>query len=297
MCPARAWIAVSLALSGCFSDPLRIEGTAGEDTSGDSTGAVEETGPGATSVGGSGGTPEDGDDDVATTADPPDTGATTEADSETGSETDSETDSATTGGSDAVCGDDVVEGDEECDEPFEPVLDGCRPDCTRIPTKTISLSNGQFDGDLGPDPVAFADSTCDEGDKAMFVFGTARRATTNPWGSTDPIDWVLAPHTAYVRDDGALLWVTDAVPLLGVRNGAEQSLAAPIVETLGIGFMTGMTPDWRTRSGEDCLGWTSSAPTDTKAGGVSGQTESDGYLDNGGAAPCDGFDAFYCVEQ
>ncbi len=283
-----------LLLGGCFSEtePLEMPGAGtGHDATSDgpaaSDGLATDDETGAWS--GTGVVTDGGDDSPSGS----DAGAST--DSDDGHDDQSDT-AATDDGGVAICGDGIVEGDEACDEPPQPTVDGCTPQCAAVPTRRVELS-ASFTGDLGEDPVAFADEACPDGYKAMFAFGDSRRATTQPWGAQGSVDWVLAPYTAYTRADGTLLWVTDDVPLLGVRNHSSQPLLAPLVATLGLGFMTGMRDDWRTLEGGDCAGWSTGAATEIKHAGVSGQVESFGFLDNGGEGPCTNFDAFYCVEQ
>jgi hypothetical protein len=118
----------------------------------------------------------------------------------------------------------VWQGGEGCDDgDGNNVLEvgACAPDCSRvIEEKVITMGVYISDGNLAPNPVASMDGQCDPGFKALFVVAGVRQATDGtPYTADDPIDWPIAPYTAYVREDGELVWITDESPLLGVRAG------------------------------------------------------------------------------
>jgi len=165
-------------------------------------------------------------------------------------------DTSSTTGPQGVCGNGEREPGESCDEPEAALeLGACRPDCAGvIESRSIRLSNTSVLGDLGENPVATVDALCPAGHRAMFSDGKNRRATMVGNGVADPVDWVLEPYTAYLNANGALLWVTDEVPLLGVRTGSTQPLLAPIVpfEDNPPGCITGMNADWTAPSSANC---------------------------------------------
>lgn len=169
----------------------------------------------------------------------------------------------------ARCGDgDVWAGGEGCDDgDGNNVLEigACAPDCSRvIEEKVIELGSEITDGDLGNNPVAFADATCDPGYLAMFAYPNVREAALDPFDSSGAIDWVLQPFTAYTRGDGTLLWITDDQPLLGVRGGLQQSLLAGVVPgcplCIGLGTITGLDDGWTTKVTNSCSLWSSDSP-------------------------------------
>ncbi len=279
-------------VSGCFSEPMD-----GESDSG----SVAETGGGEA----------EGDVEVTLS----ESAVTSQGSSSTGADAgssstgwgwDTEFGTTTTGdpteGVAAICGDGRVEGGEVCDDGPDPELlpGACAPNCrARIETRRIQLSASATRGDLGPDPVATADGLCSAGFRALFADGRTRRATTVPNTSSEPVDWVLRPYTAYVNGAGALLWVTDEVALLGVRQGVAQPLRNPIVpfEQNPPAALTGLTPHWTTLELDDCQGWSSAAPGDLHNAGIPWIPDDGGFLNNGAVGPCDAFDHVYCVES
>ncbi len=209
-----------------------------------------------------------------------------------------------------VCGDGAPSPEEACDDGLANALaiGACAPDCsTVIETRQIVLGGSIAEGDFGANPVATADSQCDPGWLAMFAVPGVRQATTVPNESVDPIDWVLSPYTAYARPDGTLLWITDDVPLLGVRDAAPQPLLNSIVpQCPGVcvnhATVTGMNADWTTPAPLDCEGW-SSGSSGVRANFAADRSATDFLM--AGEVDCEfqvpaGFNGaaqFYCVEQ
>ncbi|HWB73289.1 MAG TPA: DUF1554 domain-containing protein [Nannocystaceae bacterium] len=206
-----------------------------------------------------------------------------------------------------ICGDGELDpGIEACDDgEASNVLEvgACAPDCsTVIEEKIIRLGEFLDNGDFGNNPVSFADSTCDPGYQAMFSYPDVREATTVAYSSVGAIDWTLAPYTAYVRPDGTLVWITDDVPLLGVRAGAPQPLENGVIDdNCGPCFayrtVTGFAPDWTTRISETCSLWESTSSGITAA--VGNPYFADDFIDNGENLQCDdlALTSVYCVEQ
>lgn len=91
---------------------------------------------------------------------------------------------------------------------------------------------------------------CEPGYLAMFAYPGLREAALANFDASQSIDWVLAPYTAYVRPDGTLIWITDSVPLLGVRDGGQEDLLASILPVCANCFAelapTGIAPGWTT---------------------------------------------------
>jgi hypothetical protein len=213
----------------------------------------------------------------------------------------------------ARCGDgDVWAGGEGCDDgDGNNVLEigACAPDCSRvIEEKVIELGEMLTitDGDFGNNPVAFADATCDPGYLAMFSYPNVREAALDPFDSSGSIDWVLQPYTAYTRNDGTLLWITDDQPLLGVRDGEQGPLLEPLLPACqGFCFTyrtaTGIDTGWTTRVENTCSLWSSSSPAlDVSLGGPYSVTDFLDYDDAGDGYQCDGLNwlvSVYCVEQ
>lgn len=208
-----------------------------------------------------------------------------------------------------VCGDGQLDpGIEACDDGEDAnVLEvgACAPDCsTVIEEKEIVLGDYFDSGDFGNNPVSFADSRCEPGYAAMFAYPDVREATTVAFDSVGATDWVLTPYTAYVRPDGTLVWITDDVPLLGVRAGAPQPLVNSVVDPncgqfcFALREVTGLATDWTTKVTETCSLWTSASAGATAA--VGNPYLTDDFIDNGDNLPCDDLNVFtgvYCVEQ
>jgi hypothetical protein len=159
---------------------------------------------------------------------------------------------------------------EGCDAGSDNALEvgACAPDCSGIiEERVIRIGAGFEDGALGANPVAAADGLCDPGFLAMFAVPGVRIATTAPNDSVGAIDWVLHPYTAYTRMNGTLVWITDSVPLLGVRNGLPQALVNPIdppcTGTCLIEgpVITGMQANWTSPAPLDCNDWMSGSST------------------------------------
>lgn len=269
--------------------------------------AYVEDGPGTTTSGTGGG--------ATTTA----AGSTTSASSGSG------------GGGGAGCGDGEVTPPEECDDgadngpgkacnascrnnfcgdgdkgPSESCDDGadnglgllkCAPDCSRIiQKKLIRLSSSQPNGNFGGNPIAHADSLCMGGYKAMFAFGDVRRATTVGNELVNPVDWVVQPYTYYYNAQSNPVWLTDDVPLLGVRNAAFVGLENPVRPLITGVSLTGLRADWTTLPSDNCNGWTfgGSYPV---SHGVTFSTGIEFIVETANERTCGDPSELYCVEQ
>lgn len=216
----------------------------------------------------------------------------------------------------AICGDgDIFAGTEACDDGADAnVLEvgACAPDCSRvIVEKAIVIGETPDSPDLGANPVAAADGLCDPGYLAMFAVAGLREAAILPFDASDGVDWVLQPYTAYVRPfDGEVIWITDDVPLLGVRDGESQALdvsiggVCPGRGEFGIEgrIMTGLNADWTTSAFDTCDGWTTESSDEDMRRGLACSTTT--YLyDPEWTSDCDFGTGFldpaqvYCVEQ
>jgi Protein of unknown function (DUF1554) len=97
--------------------------------------------------------------------------------------------------------------------------------------------------------------------RALLVDGDVRVATKTPYKGDGQVDWVLRPYTRYLTTLGNLIWITDDVALLGVRNGQPVALLNPILPGPIAFAWVGFENDW-TSSVDNCLGWNSSLGTD-----------------------------------
>lgn len=197
-----------------------------------------------------------------------------------------------------VCGDGDRGPTETCDTGTNTGANvgDCAADCSKlVDAKRIVVSVGMTTGNLGANPVATADSLCPVGHRALFVAGTARRATTMANASVDPVDWVIKPWTQYRNATDQVIWQTREVPLLGVVGGAFTALMNPISATSG-STLTGLAQNWTTLQQNNCGGWTNATSAVGKNLGIITST-SVGFINNGGVQPCDIANSFYCVEQ
>jgi hypothetical protein len=190
-----------------------------------------------------------------------------------------------------------VEGDEACDDGEDNglFLNACAPDCSRIIVKKrIVMSEVVHGGNLQPNPVAAADARCPSGYRAMFVYGTDRRATTRPFESIEPIDWAIQPYTYYVNASDSLVWITRDVPLLGVENGQFVGLEGALVKVTEC-FASNMNIDGTTMTADNCDGWTTEDHDVTKQCGLS-LYPNEAYLAFG-SGRCENPLVFYCFER
>ncbi len=348
--PSISFAAASLIFAGCFSPDGGTEAdTRGTSEASTEGGETEDTAPtttdNPTGAGSTTANPTGG-----TTTDDPTTGSPTTDDPTAGSPTTDDPSDSTSGGEDPFCGDGNIDAGEECDDglenngleqgclpdcnlnvcgdsnlgPDEFCDDGagdnvlevgaCAPDCSRvIEEKVIRVGVSFIGGNLAPNPVGFADSRCNASDRALFAVPGVRQATNNTPNTADAqIGWPLRPYTAYTRPDGTLIWLTDEIPLLGVREGVAEPLTSPIVQPCVSGggifcavlgpIITGLDNDWTNATADTCNGWTSASESFDASGGDRSSSES--YLNNSDT-PCslDGNGAsfqqpaFYCVEQ
>ena len=161
-------------------------------------------------------------------------------------------------------------------------------------------------GDMGgAGAVAHVDLRCEnaglEGYKALFADGTNRRASVSPHAGDGQIDWVLTPWTRYVRDDGELVWTTDEIALLGVRDGKPQPVLVPIASQVVQRAATGLRGNWVTELNADCNNWTSNSSGASQYMGDPEELSSELFL--AGITPeispgnCASSVPVYCVEQ
>lgn len=197
-----------------------------------------------------------------------------------------------------VCGDGDRGPNEGCDEGEDNGLGllRCAPDCSQIiQKKRIIISNPPFDDEnFQPDPVATVDAACPSGYKALFAYGSDRRATTVPFKSVNAVDWVLKPYTYYYNVLENPIWLTREVPLLGVENGAFVGLENGISETSYV-YVSGLNVDGTTLGSDNCQGWSSVNTGYSKRVGI-GLSTDEGYLFDS-TSDCGYQVLVYCVEQ
>ena len=197
------------------------------------------------------------------------------------------------------CGDGIRNGPEVCDNKGSGAteLGSCNPECTGFyEKKRIRITAMHYTTNLGG--ISGADAKCQTqfgtGWKALLV-GGSRRATVTPYAGDKQQDWVIQKYTYYYTFDDKLVWRTDNVSLLGVRNGMRLNLYADIFEDAGTYPWAGWGADWTTLDGTEyrgtCNGWT----TDSSSDGWGSFVTKD--LATAASEPCGASGFLLCVEQ
>lgn len=220
---------------------------------------------------------------------------TTSASTDATSEDPGTTTTGTTAAAEAVCGDGIVEGDEECDDANDIAGDRCH-ECTknRWIFASAALHN---DGDLGG--LEGADSRCRQ---YALQSGLADDTwkTFIAWLSDadlDVRDRLYPGRGRYVRTDGVVVAET-------FEQFFSGSLAAPINvdelgnQDIGGGVLTGTQPDGTAAPGTHCDNWTSSALSDFSAHkGSASATDEFWTIYPDPPLPCTALSArLYCIE-
>ncbi|MEP6654806.1 MAG: DUF1554 domain-containing protein [Myxococcales bacterium] len=163
------------------------------------------------------------------------------------------------------CGDGVINGAERCDAAGSgaTTLGSCNPECSGFyEKKFIKQTRDSYKTNLGG--IAGADAICvtefGSGWKALLV-GGSRRATVTPFAADGQQDWVIKKYTHYYNASDQLLWRTDTIPLLGVRDGMRMNLYALAYQSTTYPW-SGFAADWTTLDDipamlqGTCQGWT-----------------------------------------
>jgi hypothetical protein len=320
------WVVMMIGVSGCtITNPAFFE-SAGDETSGgpgggessgsagsttrpvdDSTGEPSPTTSAGTSASTSATTSTATEPDPMTSAD---AGTTSPGTTDSGETTaDSTTDPNNTTGpegssgtTEAICGDGLVEGDEKCDggPQVEPTPGKCSLDCQAIvQEKRIFAFKadhvGSFDSLEMADALCqeFAESSGWEGEfKALLSDGVTRVGSLDPFDGQATDDWPLHPHTAYFNEAGQFVWTTWKLPLLGVSPGLEgAALHHPIQPGVSFAAWTGLQSDWRT--GANCEGWMK----DGAPAGIAGKPYTKDFYLHAASPGCDTPLGLICVQQ
>jgi len=161
------------------------------------------------------------------------------------------------------CGDDKVNDvSEVCDEGANNgfAVGGCNPACSGLVTvkRILATSMYMFAGALGgvEDAEIICRTEFGSQFRSMLVDGKTRIASRTPYKGDGQLDWVLNPYTRYVNSSGDLIWTTDSVALLGVRDGKSASLVGPIRPGGYALAWAGVEADW-TSSAANCEQWQS----------------------------------------
>jgi hypothetical protein len=165
------------------------------------------------------------------------------------------------------CGDGAKNGAEACDDMSSGRTDlgSCNAECTGTYEKKLIKKTGEtYSSNLGG--PSGADSICQKefgsAWKAMVVGGN-RVATKTPFKG-DGQNWVIQKYTHYFNDSGQLLWRTDDIALLGVKDGKRVNVYANAYDSGSGNYpWSGWNDDWTTVQASSehgsgtCKGWTS----------------------------------------
>lgn len=202
------------------------------------------------------------------------------------------------------CGDGRKSGAEKCDDTSigKTDLGSCAPDCSgEYSKKFIRHTQEAYRGNLGG--PAGADKLCQAKFGANYkalIVGGGRRATVTPRKGDGQTDWVLRRWAHYHNQNDQLLWRTDDVALLGIRDGQRQNLFAgawPETEAYDYPW-AGFDENWVTVAEN----YTANEPTGTCAGWTTDAPNTFGTfpmvdLRNGSFEPCGSAQPLLCVEQ
>jgi hypothetical protein len=95
-----------------------------------------------------------------------------------------------------------------------------------------------------------------------LIVGGGRRATKTAFLGDGATDWVIHKYTHYYNFENKLLWRTDQVPLLGVRDGMRVNVYSDAFQVVSEYPWSGWRADWTTFDDDvgsqgTCGGWTS----------------------------------------
>ncbi len=277
-------LSVSALLGGCQVEPIDkydtfgstgSTGTTSTSTGTSTTGTETGSGDGAAAGISSGDASSTGQDETTTT------GSQT-----TGAQT---TGSQTTGT--PICGDGMVEGNEECDDQNDSPADGCLADCTRewlVFITSEPFTQGDIKGLVG------ADYQCRHRAAKLFLANAERyRAwiSTSKVHAADRLYHARGPYKLINGLQVAASWdALIAGPLENPINVSELS------ETVNAPVFTGTAPSgFAAPNTTHCDDWTDAAWTNFAWRGASTEVNSDWTL--AGETDCGGYAGLYCFEQ
>ncbi len=199
--------------------------------------------------------------------------------------------SSTSGPVGPVCGDSVVDNDEECDNGNALDGDDCRNAGTRRWTVFVTsepFKQGKFNGILG------ADYECRHRATNMFLPNGERYMAWISTSEVQPADRMHHARGPYVLVNGLQVAADWAALTSGTLehpiNLSEKG------ETLNAGVWTGTDiTGLRLPNTQHCSDWTYNDTDQT--GWLADSTATDAFWTRGVEAICGGYAAIYCVEQ
>lgn len=171
-------------------------------------------------------------------------------------------------------------------------------------THTGNFATGFSDWRAGVDDFCMHDSSKPSTGtyKALMTDGSTRVACTTAFcsgGTSEHVDWVLSPSTAYVRPDATLVGTTTSA---GVFGSAPHYTLNGSIWTVSFSadshVWTGMDMDqrnWIHRNGATCSAWTSASSG--ASGGYGTDSDANDNAFNYYTDGCNMTNHLYCVEQ
>lgn len=161
-----------------------------------------------------------------------------------------------------------------------------------------NTQNGSMGGIASADNVCNSDIDCSSGwnCKAMLVDDAGTRIA-----APTPINWVLAPYTAYQNIDSAIFGNYQLVGITGITSNSGTPLNSSVfgfnlqnrINAKGFTTWTGMNANWTTNTGTTCSNWASSSGS-----GIVGASGSINYEAISSASDlCSNTNFLYCVQQ
>jgi cysteine-rich repeat protein len=285
----RVFLSVSFLLSGCGVEELAAI-LAKYDTFGESSSSGElDTGAAGSSTGGG----EPGESGTDSTGGPAPASTTSTNSGTGGLDTGGETTAGpgSTGPAGPVCGDGVVEGEEECDDANTIDGDGCYNNCTRswlVFVTSEPRTQGGLKGLIG------ADYQCRHRASKLFLPNGDRYMAWVSTSEVQPADRMYharGPYRLVNGDQVAANW--DALVAGPLDHPIMLDELGEVVNAL---VFTGTTPEgWRVPNSTRCDDWTDSSGKNFTWYGDS--TATDKAWTFAAESHCGAHAALYCFEQ
>lgn len=221
-----------------------------------------------------------------------DGGASTAA-LETGSVHGSSTGGETSTGGPPLCGDGVVEGEEECDDQNEIESDGCLSDCRR--TWTVFVTSEPYtDGDLKG--LMGADYQCRHRATQLFLPNGERYRAWISTSEVNAADRLYHARGPYLLLDGTQVAASWDALLAGPLDHPID--LTDLGETINLPVFTGTLPDGlAVPNSPHCDDWTDNNADGINFGWYGVTTEVDKNWTFAVESDCGGGAALYCFEQ
>lgn len=216
-------------------------------------------------------------------------------DAETGAETTGPgtSTSTTSSGGPPLCGDGVVEGDEECDDQNQIESDGCLGDCRRTWTVFVTsepYTQGDLKGLIG------ADYQCRHRATKMFLPNGERYRAWISTSEVDAADRLYHARGPYLLLDGTQVAASWEALITGPLDHPID--LTELGETINLGVFTGTLPDGlAVPKSSHCDDWTDNNADGINFGWFGVTTEVDKSWTFALESHCGSGAALYCFEQ